>query len=364
MGIRKNSYSGPKLRAAPRWTMWLLVVVSTLAVGVIAGSFFAGSLSRQENLSTAKSIELVPYRFDDSRSLRMTMVSQKPVTLYSPRDGVVTRTSCAGDEPWTSGTSPLELNGDPILALSTAVPLWRDLSGGERGADVEALQKELNRLGYPTGSSGQADTVTLQAWIQLQKAAGATKTVPYVAIDRVLFLPQATATLADCAVSKGQRLPSNAPLATIRSGPMALTSATLPSDLAAGERVFDFGGMLASAGEPRITDPAILDQIMALETVKAQLAAAEAMSDKEQVEIPVKYVLKEPLDAFAVPPAALHRIDGTSACLFDADAGSGDSGTRVQIVSSSLGRSIVTLPKDHPAPHHVALADQPDQSCK
>ena len=48
----------------------------------------------------------------------------------------------------TNGEQLAEIDGQPMFALTGAVPAWRDLTPGETGPDVAELQDALSSLGY------------------------------------------------------------------------------------------------------------------------------------------------------------------------------------------------------------------------
>jgi hypothetical protein len=66
-------------------------------------------------------------------------------------------------DPVAEGESVLEVSGRPVIALQSAVPLYRDILPGSSGADVKALQDSLRRLGLEPSTGSTFDGRTQAA---------------------------------------------------------------------------------------------------------------------------------------------------------------------------------------------------------
>lgn len=76
------------------------------------------------------------------------LVAYPYATLDVAAEGTVTRAGLAAGATLQEGGIVGVVNERPILFLQGAVPAWRTLAPGARGADVRQLQDALMRLGY------------------------------------------------------------------------------------------------------------------------------------------------------------------------------------------------------------------------
>ncbi|NQX10192.1 hypothetical protein HQQ80_00955 [Microbacteriaceae bacterium VKM Ac-2855] len=96
------------------------------------------------------------------------------------------------------------ISGRPVIALSMAVPLYRDLRLGEEGDDVSAFQRALADAGLDVEDTGIVDWQTQQGIRELYDrvdadAPGGDGTSTYVDIQELVFLPSVTASVSEIA---------------------------------------------------------------------------------------------------------------------------------------------------------------------
>jgi peptidoglycan hydrolase-like protein with peptidoglycan-binding domain len=94
--------------------------------------------------------------------------AERPLTAAAP--GTVTRLPAAGDVV-ERGDTLWEVNGAPTLLLYGETPMWRSLSEGVTGEDVEQLEANLVELGYGGDLTVDetwdvATTTAVEAWQQ------------------------------------------------------------------------------------------------------------------------------------------------------------------------------------------------------
>ncbi|MDR1393829.1 MAG: hypothetical protein LBJ62_07680 [Bifidobacteriaceae bacterium] len=70
-------------------------------------------------------------------------------------DGIVTKVPGPGSTH-KAGEPLLEIEGNPVFLLEGSIPLWRDMSVGLSGVDVDTLRAALTSLGYAAGSTSPA----------------------------------------------------------------------------------------------------------------------------------------------------------------------------------------------------------------
>lgn len=329
-----------------------LVVVA--AMGVTAGLLLAAD-GTPRPLRSAATVDEAPVTgrpFSDVRSVEVDLRPGAASALSSPVDGRVTAFDCAPGESFLSGRSNLQVDGVPIVNLSTRVPLWRDLSRGDTGADVSALQEELVRLGHPLGIDGVVGSETLSG-VQdvLEPDARAGPRLDTVPASRFLWLPHPRTAVAACATSTGSRIAADGDVASLAVGLVSAAIGALPDDAAPGDRVLVIDGRDVPVGaHGTIVDP---DSLAA---IAASSLYAEAQRNSV-TSITADLALAHPIVAAAVPPGALYAIDGTTACVV------ADGSTRkATILGSELGVTFIALPGGD-IPSAVDLTPRGASSC-
>lgn len=269
--------------------------------------------------------------FDDARPVRLAVVHGPETELTSPVDGRVTSFTCTPASPLTSGTSPLSVDGAPVVALATPTPLWRDLALGDRGEDVAGLQEELHRLGHDVTATGRLDRATLRAVGALRTSVGAAPTaMTAVASSAFLWLPAATTDVTTCSLSVGASVTAGDGVAVV---PGRLTSIALldaPTDLVPGARVLTLDGTdVALDPAAALTDPETLARLDALPSLRVRADDGEPVT--------ARLALAEPVTVSVVPPSAVVGTDEQSCVVADG------APAPVEVVGSELGQSFVSF---------------------
>ncbi|MDY0893076.1 peptidoglycan-binding protein [Frigoribacterium sp. CFBP9030] len=110
-----------------------------------------------------------------------------PVPLTSAGTGVVTGLPAFGEEIGRDGVL-YSVDESPVRAMHGAVPLWRPLVQGLRGADVTQLKENLRALGYEVSDGEWFDSSTRDAVTRWQTDRGRTRTGGLDASD-IAFVP-------------------------------------------------------------------------------------------------------------------------------------------------------------------------------
>jgi hypothetical protein len=272
-------------------------------------------------------VELVA--LDDARVVPWAATLVDGPQLSAPRGGVVTSTNCQPGQTVASGEVLATVDARPVAALRTSYPLWRDLTWGAEGQDVEALRAELGRLGYDAGSGRGFDGRLAEAVRVFWSDRGITDLGGALALGDLVQLPAPEVVLATCAapgqqVGVGDSLAGGAP----RLAKLRLASA--PEGLVPGDREVRWESIAAPVVDLEVTDPVLLAALLDSEQFKETVTATGHTID-------LRYQLASPVDALAVPAAALWGVDAGGACL----SAAGEV-FRVEIVSSALGSTFVT----------------------
>ncbi|GAA0441076.1 peptidoglycan-binding domain-containing protein [Leifsonia naganoensis] len=317
-----------------------------LAVAACGGAAVAAAAlaPAPSDLRTATPIRSIPVghaEFDDGRAVTLAVRSSTEYALSAPATGRITAFDCAEGAEVASGTSPLAIDDGPRLALATATPPWRDLAPRTRGADVRALQDELDRLGFSVASDGVVGPRTIAAFADALENVGGVPDRSMIRLDSLIWLPSAHASIADCTAAAGQDVQPGMPLATFTGVPPSASVLDLPTNLVPGERVLVVGpDRIPVDEEGTVHDPAILVAL-------GRTAAGRTEGATAPQPIDAHLVLSAPLAVAVVPPSAVYGVSGEEGCVTT------DGTTRrVRIHGSQLGQTMVTF-ADGPPPEAV-----------
>lgn len=158
-------------RLSRRWLIVLLAVTAVMSagVGLLAGIVFDQSeiIRPEDSMAEIPVYAMVENRVVDDRLTYSGVVKAGPaVPIHIDLEGqepiVVRQTLQAGDTlKW--GDLAGVVSGKPYFVLPGPLPLYRNLSRGDAGDDVLALQRALLQLGYPSSESGHMDSATMDA---------------------------------------------------------------------------------------------------------------------------------------------------------------------------------------------------------
>ncbi|MDR1078343.1 MAG: hypothetical protein LBL55_06750 [Propionibacteriaceae bacterium] len=314
----------------------VLGLVCALAVGLGVGLWLVpppvpSDLAAGERPTTAA---VSSQSFDDERTVRVAFDVAGRTPLITGARGVVTATSLTGPGQLTSGAVALWVEGRPVLALHTGVPLYRNLALGTRGADVAALNQELNRLGLLADGTGDSFTqATRAAWLEAQLRAGVPERSAELSLEKVMWLPAAETAVAEWSVTLGGPVPMDGVVGQVNGAPTQL-NLSLPGgdELVEGERILVlFGQETRVIGLDPVTNPqflaALANQVQFRDLMLQQGGPLEASG---------LIRLVSGIEAWRVPPTALFGIEGRLGCVEVAGRA-----VPVRILGSGMGASLV-----------------------
>lgn len=136
------------------------------------------------------------------------------------------------------------VNGKPVIFLQGGVPLYRALSWGMSGSDVQQLNAALVALGYATTdkldpASDFFNGRTYRALTKLQEAAGLDET-GQLSLDQAVFVPAAEVRVTKVDAMTGGSAPSGGALLEVSSTQRVVTvalNARRQSSVAVGDEV-------------------------------------------------------------------------------------------------------------------------------
>lgn len=318
----------------------VLAGVTLLSTGGATG-FLLRPATTPETLQSATEVTSAPVGREelvDERTVKISLQKSSAPPLVVGFGGRVTATSCKAGKALRSGQAVARINNTPLIALATSTPLYRNLTRGDKGDDVKALQRELIRLKHMVNGSGTFDRRTAAAVKKLQQAAGVDRPDGTIDAGKILWLPASSVVPDSCELVQGAYVSSGQ---TYAKAPARLTSIvvdSMPRSAVAGERVIELMGVTGPLNEDgTATNAQFLGKVAG--TQEYRLVEA---SDKEP-ELTAVITLKDPLQTLKVPPGALFGVNGDNGCIQ-----SGAKAYAVKIVGSRLGATLVATTDDAP----------------
>lgn len=224
MGIGTTSSSG-------RWPVLALTATLLLVLG------FAGGWSLQQVFGSDKTtntpdhatVKVQPGSVGSSVLLPLVVTWESQEVGVNQAVGVVTEISKRNGDTVAPDDVLYLVDEVPVIAAQGVIPMFRDITPGTRGRDVEQLQQLLRASGFlREARSGAADNATVAAIRQWQKAHKQPST-GFVARGAIIFLPQLPVTLRSGSdeLKLGMSLSGGEhPLAAISSAPTFTVSGT------------------------------------------------------------------------------------------------------------------------------------------
>ncbi len=330
-------------------------IAVALAAGVAAGALLGPIVI---NAAPSDLVNAVPGtaavelgQFGDPARITLHADLTGDGSVYSTSAGVLSASACSVGAQLTSGQLVATVNGQNVIAVHTAFPLWRDLASGQRGGDVAALRAELARLGGATTDGTVIDKATAAAIRAFFASAGAplpNSSGVVLPIANIVWLPSETATVMSCPLSIGQQVASGDLLLRVLPTIARFTVTGAQPGAIGGARQIAIDGITAAVPDGGVIDNA--EDVAALGSTPSVLAWLAGTAVTEG--LPLTWTLAEPITVASVPPAALGSFEGTTACLLSEDG----TAVRVTVVSSLLGRAlVVAADSDAPLPTTVRL---------
>ena len=314
----------------------VVLVVVALCVGLLAGMVVTGWRSQivsteQANEST---LPVAIQSYDGRWTVSASLEISPPVKLSANGDGFVTTVSLHQGDAIESGTVVMWVNAEPVVALATSIPLYRDLVIGDRGTDVAALQEMLIARGYLSGSAdGLFWYTTYEAVRALKRDLGFPDTMDgSFHLRWFVWLPIASFRVDHLTVIAGDRISSGTVFAS-QDGSLSKITFEPGADFTADDRPLeaDLFGEIVPVEDLAVTSADALALLTATKDYRYFSSVDGGFDDWK-----VKLRYQEPITVLRVPAAALFAVNSSSACL----SSSGET-HRVTIVSSSLGGTLV-----------------------
>ncbi len=331
-------------RLIPGAVLGALSLIVIGAAGGMAVLIALSTASTPESLQSSPPLTSVPVtlkEFDDPHAVEIAVEIEPASGVVVPRGGVVSAWTCSEGAELTSGSSSIAIDGEHMLTLATAVPLWRDLERGSKGADVGALEDELARAGYSVTrdtvlSADEMGAVTTMA------AAASVHLEGRLPRDLVLWIPRSPAVIESCEMSLGMTASPGDVAAKVDAG-VSLSPISVPDSALAGSRnleLFDEPIELSESWEPSEDVSS-----SAIKASRVYREAAASSPDMTALTLKGRVVLREAVQVAAVPASAVKVAPDSRECVYVEG-----KPLAVTVVGSELGTTFVLFTKeDHPS---------------
>lgn len=338
--------SRPMQKRPGRGTSRLLALIGLWAVPVAAVAVsvpLTASLDAQSLTAELPATVTV-----GSREVDRAIAVQAAVTLgtqpelKSAADGVITQLAESGTiEP---GAELFAVDSVPVLAYQGPV-LHRDLSHGDRGADVKALSDYLVTLGYldPQLASDQFGPDLQAAVQQLQAHLGVERDGMF-RLSYISYVPEAAHEIAAAVIELGDRvqagdrvLVAQAPIEAVSLTPISTGNLAAYSGLELalrlGDSLVDISGVEMAGEEAAAVAAALGD------------AARSGTAQVEVAEVPLSIysggilVLRNPITSGAAPSTAVLIDADSRTCLLETSNLEEESPSYIPLVLDSANAS-------------------------
>lgn len=313
----------------------VLAGVTLLSAGGATG-FLLRPAAAPTGLQAAGQVTSAPVgreELSDERTVKISLRSSTAPPLVVGFGGRVTATSCRAGKALESGEEVARINDVPLIALATEAPLHRGLRRDDEGDDVQALQRELSRLGHDVVADGTFGPRTTAAVKELQEAAGVDRPSGTIDPAKILWLPAPSVVPESCELAPGAYVASGQTYAKVADRLTAIVVESMPPTAVAGERLIEVMGVAGPLNKDgTASDAKFLRKVS--ETQEYRLI----QTSEQTPELTAVIALKNRLQTLKVPPGALFGVAGDRGCLQ-----SGPTVHAVRIVGSRLGATLVVL---------------------
>jgi macrolide-specific efflux system membrane fusion protein len=198
-----------------------VVVVAGGAAGYLVTRSSAGDDAEQPRYQTAVARRTELRQTVDAQ---FTISRSQSFTLKAPSTGTVTKLHLTEGKALRALQPLVEINGAAVYGIPSATPFYRDLSDGDSGDDVKALQAALESAGYDPGVvDGDFGSQTASALEDWQAAKGLDETGRLAQSGFVSFPPGSI--VLDLPIAVGDRLGAGGNLATVGGARAMVASA-------------------------------------------------------------------------------------------------------------------------------------------
>ncbi len=333
------------------WSAFVGAVVALVILASASMTWLAISPRETPRTKDSLAFTVTQERLQDQRQASLDPVLDKPAAIVSGSEGRITAITCMAGARWSNGEFPISIDGQPKMVVQTAVPPYRPFELGDVGADVAAFRAALRQAGATISEGDLYDAKTQAALDALLKAGGNTNREPQRSMSQTIWLPPDAQVISACPLLLGDHVATGNAVVQLEPKISALRVPAMESGVD-GARTVTFGGSTIPVPDSGlVTDPDFIAQVS-----RSREYSFWASSGGKAL-IPALTQLAEPLEAYAIPPTAIHATSDDEACVFE-----GRTPIAVHVRASSLGKTYVTS-KSNLADREMLLFAPPGARC-
>lgn len=274
--------------------------------------------------------------FRDPQPVELAATLSTPAQVLSTGNGTLTSYDCRPGESVMAGQVLARVNSAPVVALATDVPLWRTITPGSTGGDVDAIHRELRRLKVivspvpPAGTAAGFETV--QA---LARLGGLSSSTSQISADAFAWIPQPTVRITKCPTTVGAKVSLGSPLFELapRVTDLSLKSTPTSSVLGARQLIVDTASVNID-NDGTISSPQGLQKVLRTRLLRA------FMDSDGKIPLQATWSLRRALEVASLPASTV-TVAANVACVSKSGVA-----VPIQIVTSELGKTIVIIDRD------------------
>jgi len=192
---RSDAPAPPRRLRRRRWAVVIIVVAAVIVIAAAVTMVVVSSASPEgaEQLEPVAATAVVERRDVSARQqVNGQLGYSGELALIGHASGTLTAVPAVG-QVLSQGDVIYRVDGDPVVLLTGATPVWRNFTWGVTGSDARQLNAALVSLGYADGlgidpNSDMVTWTTQRAVERLQDALGLDDT-GVLGADQVIFTP-------------------------------------------------------------------------------------------------------------------------------------------------------------------------------
>lgn len=192
---RSDAPAPPRRLRRRRWAVVIIVVAAVIVIATAVTMVVVSSASPEgaEQLEPVAATAVVERRDVSARQqVNGQLGYSGELALIGHASGTLTAVPAVG-QVLSQGDVIYRVDGDPVVLLTGATPVWRNFTWGVTGSDARQLNAALVSLGYADGlgidpNSDMVTWTTQRAVERLQDALGLDDT-GVLGADQVIFTP-------------------------------------------------------------------------------------------------------------------------------------------------------------------------------